>query len=238
NYCKQLIPQIQTAQKVPIIAGGTGMYASFLCNGHDQLPANQDLASKISAEYEAGNYEQLAEQLKQLDSDTYDKCCHNHRRVLRALEICTLLKGPIPTNSKSLEKPLCNNFMQYVLLFSPEKMRERISLRAIEMIENGWIEEAQTLFDLGLMQTPTARQALGYSIIYDYLNPIPRIASEKHLTMPTKESLIERLICKTAQYAKKQRTWFRNQHPNAKFIEMDKIPFEDVVNIICNSYQK
>ena len=61
------------------------------------------------------------------------------------------------------------------------------------------------LFRSGLLATPTAAQALGYSEIVRFLNG----------DIAGREELTERLVMLTARYAKRQRTWFRHQHPNA-----------------------
>ena len=76
------------------------------------------------------------------------------------------------------------------------------------MIEAGWIEETEKLVSNGFLDTPTAKQAIGYNYIAEYL-------TEER----TRESMIERITIATSRYAKRQRTWFRNQHPGASLID-------------------
>ena len=72
------------------------------------------------------------------------------------------------------------------------------------MLENGWIDEARNAIANGLLTSPTAYQALGYSWIGEYLSGGISMAE------------LERIIVeKTAQFARRQRTWFRHQHPES-----------------------
>ena len=77
------------------------------------------------------------------------------------------------------------------------------------MLEAGWIEEARELIAIGLLQTPSAWQALGYSLIDRYLR-----------NEFTYEELIEKISTATWQFARRQLTWFRHQHPESSRIEV------------------
>ena len=83
----------------------------------------------------------------------------------------------------------------------------RIRRRAELMLESGWIEEARTMLARGLLQAPTAWQAIGYAQIGDYL--------EGKLT---RAELLESIVVATRQYARRQATWFRGKHPDAAFL--------------------
>ncbi len=104
------------------------------------------------------------------------------------------------------------------------------------MIDEGWIEEAKLLFEQGLLTSPTAKQAIGYSLIHDYLYPQEREANQIHLNIPTEKILIERIVTKTAQYAKQQRAWFKRKHADATFITMDDYSKSEVVELIKGDF--
>ena len=93
----------------------------------------------------------------------------------------------------------------------PEELAEKIAIRTQKMLDDGWINEARRAIENGLLQTPTAHQALGYKIIAEYLDG--NISSEK---------LCEKLCAATRQYARRQRTWFRHQHPEAVAMTVDE----------------
>ena len=80
------------------------------------------------------------------------------------------------------------------------------------MLERGWLEEADWADRNGLLQTPTARQALGYAEVIDYL---------RHGLKGGLPALCEILTNRTVQYARRQLTWFKHQHPGAQLIEIE-----------------
>lgn len=233
------ISEIRKRGNIPIFAGGTGMYANFIIYGHDNLPSDKDVFDQLMQEKSECGIENLSAELKAIDPESWEATKHNWRRLIRALEICRITGKKVSASAPELPvSPAAEGFIQFVPVFSPERMREKIQKRTVQMIDEGWIEEAKTLFDQGLMETPTAKQALGYSLIYEYLHPTPRPNNEKHLLIPNKDDLIEKIVTKTAQYAKKQRTWFRNKHKDAVFIEMDNLSADDAVKIILDKIEE
>jgi tRNA dimethylallyltransferase len=201
-------------------------------HGHDLFPADAEVKAQLLLEYEQGAGEQLLKELAQRDAKSFGDYRSNWRRALRALEICRITGKPLAESRGVMEEPLGNNFAQVVLLFSPERLRERIRLRCQQMIDAGWIEEAAALFDKGLMESPTAQQAIGYPLIHEYLFPVSRPANQKHLSIPNVSVLVERIATKTVQYAKQQRAWFKKRHNEATFIEMDALSKEQVMDLI------
>ena len=77
------------------------------------------------------------------------------------------------------------------------------------MLKAGWIEEAEHFLRGGLNQAPTAWQVLGYREIAAYLE-----GRVKRSELPG------RIITATWQFARRQNTWFRTQHPEAVRIPM------------------
>ncbi len=68
------------------------------------------------------------------------------------------------------------------------------------MFDNGLVEETQILIKQGLRDNRNACQALGYRQVLDLL--------DGKLSL---ENVIDRVKTKTRQFAKRQRSWFRNQ---------------------------
>ena len=77
------------------------------------------------------------------------------------------------------------------------------------MLKSGWIEETKIVLAKGILETPTARQVLGYSIIKEYL--------DEKLDY---ETMSAKIATKTWQFARRQITWFKNQHPEAITLEL------------------
>jgi tRNA dimethylallyltransferase len=86
------------------------------------------------------------------------------------------------------------------------------------MLASGWIEEAESLMRKGLHESPTAWQALGYRQIAAYLNGEIK-----------RGELQERITTATWQFARRQNTWFRTQHPEAVRIRMPDPDAEAIV---------
>jgi tRNA dimethylallyltransferase len=89
-----------------------------------------------------------------------------------------------------------------------KQLYDRINNRILEMIQNGWIEEVESLLKTGSPDELLCLNALGYAQIVDYLKG-----------KTDRGSVINKIQQNTRNYAKKQITFFRNQFPEA--IEID-----------------
>jgi tRNA dimethylallyltransferase len=202
SLAEETMKDIQARGKLPILSGGTGLYAKMFIYGADTLPSDKSIAKDIRDHYESHGIELLHKELEVLDKLSAERIKANDRRLMRALEAARILKGALPERSFSQEARFPSH--QFILMPEAQFSRELIHARCLEMLEEGWIQEAQTLISKGLLETPTAAQSLGYREIGDFLRD-----------EMTFEELREKLSIKTSQYAKRQRTWFRNQHPGA-----------------------
>lgn len=204
----ELISQIEAKGKVPVIAGGTGMYVRLLLYGNNMPPADRELHALLKKRLAEEGREKLLEELKLIDPETSERVKDNDRRLIRALEAVTLTGKPIPLKTAWGDIPVIPG-MQVVNMCSPDLNRSRIVQRCGKMLRSGWIEETERLIASGLWDSPTACQSLGYRQIGDYLEG----------GFESFEALEEKIITLTCRYAKRQRTWFRNQHPGAVHIE-------------------
>ncbi len=208
---KGILADIHGRGKMAVVAGGTGMYAKALVYGHSLLPADASVLEDIRRQMDTaeGRLELEREIMaaagskEAVPADVFQ----NPRHLARALEITRLTGRPPWLHAKAPQAPL-PQFIQFVLLPDLDLLKERIRRRTAGMLQAGWIEEAQRAIGMGLMETPTARQALGYREIAEFL-------SESSSDM---EDLQLRLVSKTIHYARRQLTWFRHQHPGAVFI--------------------
>ena len=208
-FCKQAEEIRLDQENLPLVmAGGTGLYAKMFLYGADTLPSDKNLAQEIRERYEREGIANIFADLAKIDPSSAEKLKDNNRRLLRAFEAASLLNGPLPERSFAQETRF--DCRQIVLMPSADLSRELIAKRCVEMLNEGWIEEGDKLIAKGLLNTPTAAQALGYKEIASYLN-----GELSH------EELQEKLTIKTCQYAKRQRTWFRNQHPGVEIFQYD-----------------
>ncbi|MEA2012152.1 MAG: tRNA (adenosine(37)-N6)-dimethylallyltransferase MiaA [Verrucomicrobiota bacterium] len=220
---KKIIADIKKRKKVPILTGGTGLYAKILLYGVKLPPSNKKIASDLLELSKSKiSYKKICDELKKKDLQSFKDAKKNKRRILRALEIIRITGKPISNNfNKSIPDPDLN-IKEWILIHPPEKLRQRIRERTYEMLKNGWIEETKKLIATDFFSSPTARQALGYKYIADYLKG----------DIKTFEELAEKIIVMTGRYAKKQRTWFRNQHPKANIVNPEEYSEDELINLI------
>lgn len=212
SFCERAdaaIADIAARGKVPILAGGTGLYLRSLLYGLDDLPNDPDLRAELDAEYDSDAGEAaLHERMRELDPAALEKFSQCRRRLIRALEV-RLITGRSLLELQGVTKPkLRYDVEAWRLDPLAEALKARIARRAHLMLERGWIDEAERALDAGLLSAPTAHQALGYRFIAEFL----------HGAFDRAE-LEQRIVTATWQFARRQRTWFRHQHPEARVLE-------------------
>ena len=200
------VQEIRSRGKMPIVCGGTGMYLKAFLYGLDDLPGDRNLREQLDLQYDndAGEI-QLHEKMSELDPAGLEKWKNCRRRLIRALEVRLLTGKSILSLQNVKEKKLRYNVRAFRLDPDSSLLKEKIFQRAEKMLDSGWIEEADFAIKSGLFESPTAHQAIGYRQIAEYLNgKIDR------------QQLLEQICTSTWQYARRQRTWFRHQHPEAE----------------------
>ena len=146
-----------------------------------------------------------------LDEDQKE---YAQKRLIRALEVKLISGKSILELQQNQPRELRHNDVRaFKLELSPEELNLKIAARTEVMLKEGWIDEAEKAISAGLLETPTAHQALGYKIIDRFLKG-----------EFSREELKEKLIIATRQYARRQRTWFRHQHPEAEAITSPESP--------------
>jgi tRNA dimethylallyltransferase len=208
------LQEIWSQGKKAILVGGSGLYARALIYGFEMLPANAELAHKLQMDLEApGGRQKLLASLeaKVGSTDIPAEIYQNPRRLLRACEVIQLTGKPPWVLAKKLERPK-PAFRQFCLLPDFSLLKRRIRQRTERMLSAGWVEEALQAAEAGLLETATARQALGYRDIIEF------VASG---SPGGQNALFELLSNRTIQYARRQLTWFRHQHPGARQIIVD-----------------
>jgi tRNA dimethylallyltransferase len=222
------IADIERRGKLPIIAGGTGMYARLFLYGGDMPPADRELHATLRSRLAEEGRESLLAELTEKDPQTAEKVKDNERRLIRALEAVLLTGEKLPGKTTWGDEAIIPG-LQVVNMCSPELNRSRITKRTAEMLDSGWIEETKELIDQGLWQTPTAFQSLGYRQIGDFLDG----------GFDSLAALSEKIVTLTCRYAKRQRTWFRNQHPGAlQIMREEGDDIEQVVERVIVDFEK
>ena len=198
------IADIRSRGCLPIVAGGSGLYLHALVYGLDVLPAKQELRDELDAKFDNdAHFPELAAVMERECPDDFRRFYPHRRKLIRAREVF-LLSGKQISELQTGESAPDPMFAQFVLVRDRADLVARIRRRAEIMLESGWIEEARTMIARGLLQSPTAWQAIGYAQIGDYLDG--RL---------TRDELLESIVVATRQYARRQASWFRSKHPAA-----------------------
>lgn len=182
--------------KRPIVVGGTGLYIKSLLVGFDELPS-QD--RDLREEFSALDLSALTERLTSLDPEgaaTID--CANRLRVERALEI-VMLTGKRLSEVRKGARPVPQGVRGILVVREREELRKRIAANVEAMFSRGVEHEVAALPEKNT--GPTASMALGLREIRSLIRG-----------EVTKEEARETIISATRRYAKRQMTWFRNQH--------------------------
>ncbi len=190
------VADIRQRGKVPIFCGGTGFYFQAWQGG---LSATPKAPAELRAELEATPLETLLEELQAKDPATYDRLDRsNPRRVIRALEIIRLTGQPVAPAAPPVDAS--RKALIIGLEWEAAALRARMDKRVDRMFQQGLVTETQALLTHGLEQNRTALQAIGYRQVVEHLR------GERDLA-----DTIALVKLKTWQFARRQRTWFRNQ---------------------------
>ncbi|MFZ2656876.1 MAG: tRNA (adenosine(37)-N6)-dimethylallyltransferase MiaA [Victivallales bacterium] len=206
------ICEIRSRGNLPIISGGTGMYIRALLHGLDPLPSNAELRTRLDIEFDNdAGFEKLKGIMAEKDPRDLQRWRQHRRKLIRAMEVFELTGKSITELQKTWkDKPsLRYDVVARTLVWDRDLLKQRISLRTDRMLESGWIDEARAMISRGLLNSPTAHQALGYKIIAEHLDG-----------MISFERMRERIITETWQFARRQITWFKNQSPESLPMDM------------------
>jgi tRNA dimethylallyltransferase len=200
-WFSQVLKEIENAHKkgkLPIVVGGTGFYLKTLLEGMTSLPS---LDPQIRQELEdrGDTQEFLYHELQNVDKALADRIHpHDHQRTLRGLEVFYGTGMPLSTWQRKKPKPLPYTFETILFMPENEDLRTKISTRIEDMVAKDVLDEVAALLPLPL--SPTARKAIGLREFGSFIKGLCSLEQAKELT-----------FIHTCQYAKRQRTWFRNQ---------------------------
>lgn len=211
---KVLIDEITARGRVPIVAGGTGLFVDSLVKNisFSEVGSNAEIRNELA---EKSN-EELYERLLKLDANAAEDIHPNNRkRVIRALELC--MSGTSKTeqneNSMLIDSPYDALYIG-IGYKDRQKLYDRINKRVDLMLEAGLENEARQM--LG-KQGLTARQAIGHKELQPYI--------DGKITL---DEATENLKKETRRYAKRQLTWFR-RNENINWLYADEMSRDELV---------
>lgn len=202
KLAREKISEIAGRGKLPIVAGGTGLYISSLVDNIEFTEQEPDpsVRNRLRKQAEEEGIGALYERLLDIDPEAAEKIHPNNtKRVVRALELYETT-GLTLTEQNTRSRQTPPPFSAFMIALCPERERlyERIGLRVDIMAKEGLFSEAEKLKEMGLTREMQSMQGIGYKEAFDYLSGLT-----------TKEACLEEIKKATRHYAKRQLTWFR-----------------------------
>jgi tRNA dimethylallyltransferase len=205
--------------RVPLFVGGTGLYLRSLLRGvFDGPSADWSLRQRLEETARTSGPQALYDELMRIDPQTAKRLHPNdERRVIRALEVYELTDQPLSSLQQHGPLP-AGQRPAHVYWLSPARgwLYRRIDERVERMVEEGLIDEVRRLIDGNRPFSHTARQALGYKEVIDWLETFSTASddegnsSTRSHVMTSRQALVQSIQTRTRQFAKRQHTWFRN----------------------------
>jgi tRNA dimethylallyltransferase len=198
NLARNKIDDVIAAGQSVVVVGGTGLYIKSILDDLNFPDTNPDVRQKITDEAENLGNEIMHQKLAKLDpAAALAIPKENLRRIIRALEVIELTGKPFTANLPREESSRYPNAQQFGLALDRDNLDNKIDERVEIMWAKGFAREVSLLMTQGLEQATTAKKALGYSQLMDYLNGE---CSEDFAKEETKRT--------TKAYARRQQTWF------------------------------
>jgi tRNA dimethylallyltransferase len=213
TYNSMAIPKINeigSRGSYCFVVGGTGLYIKGLLDGlFESPPADMELRESLSRECDSDGCAVLYERLAKLDPESADKIHPNDRvRIMRALEIIHLTGRSFSALTREHAFGGRNlNALKLCLKVDREELYDRIDKRSLSMVENGLVEETESLLRKGYSPDLKPMKAIGYRHMITYLKGDWSL-----------DKAISELQKDTRRYAKRQLTWFRAD-PEVTWIE-------------------
>jgi tRNA dimethylallyltransferase len=186
-----------------VLVGGSGLYINAVLKGFDSFPAiDSKIRVEIQENYESSGLSYLQEKLEETDAEYFHfllennpQTLQNPQRLMRFVEVG--LGTGTPYSSFLNQEKIKRNFTPIIigLEANREELYHRINLRVDEMIAQGLVEEAKSLYKF---RNLNALQTVGYRELFNYFDGDISL-----------EFAIEEIKKNTRRFAKRQLTWFK-----------------------------
>ena len=220
NDAEQLIADIQSRGKLPLLVGGTMLYLKALQDGIDDLPKTDSaIRETIETRAKANGWPAMHEELRKIDPATASRLAPNDaQRISRALEVWHISgKSLTAWFEKGAQKRLgarqsfaSRNKLDVISLEPNDRswLHQRIEQRFDAMLAAGFLDEMQTLRERGdLNPDLPSMRCVGYRQAWEQLDAMQLQATSSQEMLAR---LKETAVAATRQLAKRQLTWLRS----------------------------
>lgn len=197
---EEIIENLFTQKKIPIVVGGSGLYIKALIDGiSETADTDEEFRKKLRQLRAIFGNKFLYDELKKVDPVSAAKMLpQNWNRVMRALEVFYITGKPIWQHHENQTKVYKYNFFQFGLNWERETLYKNINDRVDKMIEDGLVDEVKKILSLGYNESLNSLNTVGYKEIVSYL--------KNEIIF---DEAIRLIKINSRHYAKRQLTWFR-----------------------------
>jgi tRNA dimethylallyltransferase len=205
NRALELMADITSRGKLPLLVGGTMLYFSALTQGLAQLPeADAEIRLRLDGELQQLGKEALHARLAQVDPAAAARIHVNDpQRIQRALEVYEISGRPLSSFFEA-DQQADQSYEFVKLIVAPEQratLHDKIAMRFDAMLAQGFLEEVLALRQRGdLDESMPSIRCVGYRQAWSYLN------GEYDF-----ETMRDKAVIATRQLAKRQFTWLRKE---------------------------
>lgn len=191
-----LLEELFQQHDVVMLVGGSMMYIDAVCNGMDDIPGvDPETREFWMNEFAEKGLEFIQSELLRLDPKHYEEVdLLNYKRVLHALEICTITGKPYSEIRTGQRKERPFEIVKIGLNRPRPELYERINLRVEEMMREGLLEEARQFYEFRHLNT---LNTVGYKELYAYMDGAWPL-----------DFAVNMIQQDSRRYAKRQMTWF------------------------------
>jgi len=216
-----LLDELFQRNNVVMLVGGSMMYIDAICNGMDDIP-NVDAETRLFRQKQYADFglEYIQGELKRLDPVHFEQVdLQNPKRIIHALEICSMTGKPYSNLRTGLRKLRNFNILKIGLNRPRPELYERINSRVDTMMNEGLLEEAERFYAYKNLNT---LNTVGYKELYEYMDGT--------WTLDFAVNMIKQ---DSRRYAKRQMTWFNRDkeimwfHPDELESKM-KLVFQNI----------
>ena len=211
SMAHEAMEQIYADEKIPVLCGGTGFYIQALAYdidfGDEQVDI--DYRKELKEFADKNGTEALHEKLREVDPESAEAIpAGNVKRVIRALEYFKNHGTKISEhNAEERRRKSPYELYFFVLTDERKKLYERIDKRVDRMMDAGFLDEAERIYDLIGDKECTAAKAIGYRELFEYFR------GECSL-----EEAVSKIKQDSRHFAKRQLTWFK-RYPEVIWVD-------------------
>lgn len=230
QLASECITRVNATGRIPVIAGGTGLYLRALLEDYELTtpPGDERIRQDLQKIADEQGNERLHKILAERDPLKAALLHPNDvRRIIRALEIRMLAGKPIIEDGAS---GLKYDSLVIGLSMNRATLYDRINQRVDNMMSQGLANEVKQLVEQGIPLTAQAMQAIGYKQMIGY------VKGEYNLIEAT--NAIKQA---TRHFAKRQMTWYRNKMPYITWVHVDEFSdhtalMEHIYNVVAEKF--